>query len=76
MTRYVKNDKGYEKSVKADWDTVKKGLKKAKKSQNRVKSSRKSKSKGFDINKMEAITLKKGLKLESYVDKDAKMEKK
>ena len=29
MRRYVKNEKGYEKSVKADWAAVKKGLKKA-----------------------------------------------
>lgn len=29
MARYVKNEKGYEKSVKADWEAVKKGLKKA-----------------------------------------------
>ena len=29
MPRYVKNEKGYEKSVKADWNAVKKGLKKA-----------------------------------------------
>lgn len=29
MSRYVKNEKGYEKSVKADWNAVKKGLKKA-----------------------------------------------
>lgn len=29
MPRYVKNEKGYEKSFKADWDAVKKGLKKA-----------------------------------------------
>ena len=29
MPRYVKNEKGYEKSVKADWAAVKKGLKKA-----------------------------------------------
>jgi predicted DNA binding CopG/RHH family protein len=28
MSRYVKNEKGYEKSVKADWAAVKKGLKK------------------------------------------------
>jgi predicted DNA binding CopG/RHH family protein len=28
MPRYVKNEKGYEKSAKADWDAVKKGLKK------------------------------------------------
>jgi hypothetical protein len=29
MRRYVKNEKGYEKSFKADWIAVKKGLKKA-----------------------------------------------
>ena len=29
MSRYVKNEKGYEKSFKADWTAVKKGLKKA-----------------------------------------------
>ncbi len=29
MPRYVKNEKGYEKSFKADWTAVKKGLKKA-----------------------------------------------
>jgi len=29
MPRYVKNEKGYENSVKADWAAVKKGLKKA-----------------------------------------------
>ena len=28
MPRYVKNEKGYEKSFKADWKAVKKGLKK------------------------------------------------
>ena len=27
--RYVKNEKGYEKSVKTDWKALKKGLKKA-----------------------------------------------
>ena len=29
MRRYVKNEKGYEKSFQADWKAVKKGLKKA-----------------------------------------------
>ncbi len=29
MRRYVKNEKGYEKSFEADWNAVKKGLKKA-----------------------------------------------
>ena len=29
MPRYVKSEKGYEKSFKADWAAVKKGLKKA-----------------------------------------------
>lgn len=29
MRRYVKNEKGYEKSFKADWAAVKRGLKKA-----------------------------------------------
>ena len=29
MPRYVRSEKGYEKSVKADWNAVKKGLKKA-----------------------------------------------
>lgn len=29
MRRYVKNEKGYEKSFKADWKAVKRGLKKA-----------------------------------------------
>jgi len=29
MPKYVKSEKGYEKSVKADWNAVKKGLKKA-----------------------------------------------
>lgn len=29
MRRYVKNEKGYEKSVKADWAAIKRGLKKA-----------------------------------------------
>ncbi|MEN9722259.1 MAG: CopG antitoxin of type toxin-antitoxin system [Pseudomonadota bacterium] len=29
MPRYVKNEKGYEKSFKADWKAVSKGLKKA-----------------------------------------------
>jgi len=29
MLRYLKNEKGYEKSFKADWTAVKKGLKKA-----------------------------------------------
>jgi len=29
MRRYVKNEKGYEKSFEADWKAVKKGLKKA-----------------------------------------------
>ena len=29
MRRYVKNEKGYEKSFRADWNAVKKGLKKA-----------------------------------------------
>jgi predicted DNA binding CopG/RHH family protein len=29
MPRYVKNEKGYEKSVKADWNAIKNGLKKA-----------------------------------------------
>jgi predicted DNA binding CopG/RHH family protein len=29
MPRYVKSEKGYEKSFKGDWDAVKKGLKKA-----------------------------------------------
>ena len=28
MANYVKNEKGYEKSFKADWKAVKKGLKK------------------------------------------------
>lgn len=28
MSRFVKNEKGYEKSFKADWKAVKKGLKK------------------------------------------------
>ncbi len=28
MSRYVKNEKGYEKSFSADWKAVKKGLKK------------------------------------------------
>jgi len=28
MARYVKNEKGYEKTLQADWDAVKKGLKK------------------------------------------------
>lgn len=28
MSRYVKNEKGYDKSFKADWTAVKKGLKK------------------------------------------------
>ena len=28
MARYVKSEKGYEKSFKADWTAVKKGLKK------------------------------------------------
>lgn len=28
MSRYVKNEKGYEKSFKADWSAVKRGLKK------------------------------------------------
>jgi hypothetical protein len=28
MRRYVKNEKGYEKSFEADWKAVKKGLKK------------------------------------------------
>jgi predicted DNA binding CopG/RHH family protein len=29
MSRFVKNEKGYEKSFSADWKAVKKGLKKA-----------------------------------------------
>ena len=29
MPRYVKSEKGYEKSFKADWKAVKKGLKKS-----------------------------------------------
>ncbi|MGE4234085.1 MAG: CopG family antitoxin [Bacteriovoracia bacterium] len=29
MRRYVKNEKGYEKSFKTDWKAVKQGLKKA-----------------------------------------------
>jgi predicted DNA binding CopG/RHH family protein len=29
MARYVKNEKGYEESFKADWKAVKQGLKKA-----------------------------------------------
>ena len=29
MPKYVKNEKGYGKSVEADWNAVKKGLKKA-----------------------------------------------
>lgn len=29
MSRFVKNEKGYEKSFKADWMAIKKGLKKA-----------------------------------------------
>lgn len=29
MSRFVKNEKGYEKSFKADWKAVKNGLKKA-----------------------------------------------
>jgi len=29
MPRYVKNEKGYEKSFKTDWKALKKGLKKA-----------------------------------------------
>lgn len=29
MPRYVKNEKGYEKSFKTDWEALKKGLKKA-----------------------------------------------
>ena len=29
MPRYVVSEKGYEKSVKADWNAVKRGLKKA-----------------------------------------------
>ena len=29
MSRYVKSEKGYEKSFNADWKAVKKGLKKA-----------------------------------------------
>ncbi len=28
MARYVKNEKGYEKTLQADWEAVKKGLKK------------------------------------------------
>lgn len=28
MSRYVKNERGYEKSVEADWKAVKRGLKK------------------------------------------------
>ncbi len=28
MSRYVKSEKGYEKSVKADWKAIEKGLKK------------------------------------------------
>ena len=28
MARYVKNEKGYEKTLQADWDAVKRGLKK------------------------------------------------
>ncbi len=28
MSRYVKNEKGYEKSLTADWEAVKRGLKK------------------------------------------------
>ncbi len=28
MSRYVKSEKGYEKSFKADWKAIKKGLKK------------------------------------------------
>lgn len=28
MSRYVKNEKGYEKTMNADWEAVKKGLKK------------------------------------------------
>lgn len=36
MARYVKNEKGYEKSIKADWDGVKKGLNEMKKSKGRA----------------------------------------
>lgn len=44
---------------------------KAKTSQGRAKSSRKSKSKGFDIHQMDAVTLKKGLKFETHDPKKA-----
>ncbi len=37
MPRYVKNEKGYEKSFEADWKAVKKGLKKARSAKGSVK---------------------------------------
>jgi predicted DNA binding CopG/RHH family protein len=37
MRRFVKNEKGYEKSFKADWKAVKNGLKKARAEQGEPK---------------------------------------
>lgn len=37
MPRYVKSEKGYEKSFEADWNAVKKGLKKARSEQGQPK---------------------------------------
>lgn len=37
MRRYVKNEKGYEKSFKADWKAVKEGLKKVRAEQGEPK---------------------------------------
>ena len=37
MSRYVKNEKGYEKSFKTDWKALKSGLKKARAEQGEPK---------------------------------------